>query len=233
MTNENSEKTYQELKEKAEAALSADNSELAISIYEDAVTCFPGNPNPLVDLGNVFLDLRQLPEAERAFKKSLDISPGFSRGYHSLALICSAKEMYQQAIEYYQMAIDTGEAKYGTFNNLGNIYIDLKELNKAEKVFKQGCECGEHKSTALYNLGRVYALQKKYEQALEYYEPATKLLEEEVKIDHEKGLDKRAEINNKNLFMYYKSIAKSYTDLNILLNINTVLKSPLSECFQL
>jgi len=223
MANEELEKNYQAYKEEAEAAFDSGNAELAISIYENAMVFFPEDPHLRVDLGNIFLKLGCMDKAESCYTESLNLDSGFCRGLHGMAMVFSNKGLYKEAIDYYYMAIDTGEATYGTFNNLGNIYIELKEFEKAEIVFKKGLECSGSESTALYNLGRAYAHQKKYEQALKYTESSVNLLERQ-KVRGGAGFLMREKIHQENLFMQYRSLAKICMELG--------LQDKIDECFE-
>ncbi|GLB53089.1 hypothetical protein NBRC110019_21290 [Neptunitalea chrysea] len=82
----------------------------------------------------------------------------------------------EKAIKYYNKSIQ-GESDddKSAYNNLGNIYKDQKEYEKAIQNYKKAIQIDPNFAYPYNGLGTVYCNQKKYEKAIQYYEKAIKI----------------------------------------------------------
>jgi tetratricopeptide (TPR) repeat protein len=101
---------------------------------------------------------------------------------NNLGIITSKQAEWDQAIEFYQKALETTERIEDThgmakaFGNLGNVYLQKGEWKQAIAFYEKDLEISErlgdiHGMAQTYaNLGTVYAHKGEWEQAIAFYE---------------------------------------------------------------
>ncbi|HDL09672.1 MAG TPA: tetratricopeptide repeat protein [Candidatus Omnitrophica bacterium] len=105
--------------------------------------------------------------------KQLD--PSDYRVYLQLAEILESKGRIQEALHYYQRAVDLHPLSYSLHFKLGTLYA-LKRDKRAEKEFKFALQLNPRASEVYYNLGLFYLLQSKdLNPARKYLKKAQKM----------------------------------------------------------
>ena len=127
----------------------------------------------LTQEGVNFANQGQIEKAIPCFKKSLVYAPN-ANTYYLLALayqmigkITSAEKNYLQAISFnpqFSMA----------HNNLGAIYLNLKDYHEAIKCFSQAISTDPNNSFAYNNLGNAYKDLNEKDKAIKNYKLALK-----------------------------------------------------------
>ncbi len=84
-----------------------------------------------------------------------------------LAAILSQQGDPNGAIEEYQAALALNPSSSETYRDLGAIYIDKHEWQKAEQSLRKGTELNQQDHRAWYWLGRSLIAQKQFHQARE------------------------------------------------------------------
>ena len=128
----------------------------------------------LTQEGVNFANQGQIEKAIPCFKKSLVYAPN-ANTYYLLALayqmigkITSAEKNYLQAISFnpqFSMA----------YNNLGAIYLNLKDYHEAIKCFSQAISTDPNNSFAYNNLGNAYKDLDEKDKAIKNYKLALKV----------------------------------------------------------
>lgn len=75
---------------------------------------------------------------------------------------------FNLAITYFQRALEKDPAHYDSWNNLGKIYIETGNYEKAKECCKRALDIREGEE-AIFNLGYVYYQEKEYVKAKEYF----------------------------------------------------------------
>jgi tetratricopeptide (TPR) repeat protein len=65
-------------------------TDLALQVFQQAITVNPTVPNPYHNIGTIYLDQKKYDQAETYFKKAIQIDPSFGYSYASLI------ELYQK-----------------------------------------------------------------------------------------------------------------------------------------
>ena len=81
--------------------------------------------------------------------------------YYNLGILNKAEEVLQKTTRY---LIDAN-----TFYNLGLVYFQKGEYQKAEKEFKQAIYLNQLFDKAYYDLGYLYFIQEKYDDTIEQW----------------------------------------------------------------
>ena len=108
------------------------------------------------NLANLYVDLRNLAEAEKMYQRALDgkrtvlglehtstlsTVNNLANLYVDLGKLAEAEKMYQQALDGYEKAWGLEHTlTLGTINNLGNLYKDQGRLTEAEKMYRQALD---------------------------------------------------------------------------------------------
>jgi len=84
-------------------------------------------------------------------------------------------ENYNEAIENYYKAIKLKPDYAEAYNNLGIVYLKIKEFEKSKHNLDQATKLKPDYAEAYYNLGNVHRNLKQYEKSIQYYKIAIKL----------------------------------------------------------
>ena len=85
---------------------------------------------------------------------------------------------YDKSIDWFENALKTtqGNDRATLLNNIGVSYLALGQPEDAEENFKKALEVNSSYYNALINLGVLYGNAGKYDEAIEYYDKAIKLI---------------------------------------------------------
>ncbi|MEL7119916.1 MAG: tetratricopeptide repeat protein, partial [Bacteroidota bacterium] len=146
-----------------------------------------GVSNILSNIGAVYFNQGDDPRALDYYLQSLRVSEQINNKLRIATALTNIGAVYfnnpvnhRQALEYYLRAIKVSEeinyeAALGTsYVNLGEIYMEEDQLDSALYFFNKSAEylkaSGlETYSYAINNIGKLKAIQKKYDESLEYH----------------------------------------------------------------
>ena len=137
------------------------------------------NPNSVYGYGvsaDAHIELGQYPEAVQTLQAMVNLRPDMS----SYSRISYIRELYgnlDQAVESMQMASESGEPKQEntawTRTQLGNLYFNMGNLQKAEEQYQYTLQGYPKYIYALAGLGHIRAAQGNYSQAIVYLTQAS------------------------------------------------------------
>jgi tetratricopeptide (TPR) repeat protein len=99
---------------------------------------FPENPDLLTLLAEAEDQCGDLPSAESAAKKALDIKPTEQAIHLLLGRIVEKYGNLDQAAHYYSQAVSLDGARIDGYLKLSQVYIKQREFQKARRVLEQG-----------------------------------------------------------------------------------------------
>lgn len=114
--------------------------------------------------------LGNLEEADRLFRKALDIDPGSAAARYEIARIYASDKNYLGAIPFAKDAnqIDPENIWYAKL--LGQLYSETGQLEKSIAVFEDIIRKHPNKFDNYFTLGSLFSAQGKYDEALDLYE---------------------------------------------------------------
>lgn len=173
------------------ATASTDKLQEALRYTQQA----PNKTNSWINLGNVYYDLKMLPEALEAYKKALNIDPSDSNIYASMAECYYTSKKYETSAQFYEYA------KERTY--------DPVEIENYEAMIALSKLSGQKYEEA-YNLyvSLVDKYPNKKEYFINYLYLCTYLKKPEGKDKLILFLQTHPEANNDNTIMQYKSYYK-------------------------
>jgi len=138
-------------------------------------------------IGIYFYTIGDIENAEKYYLKALNIREqhndkiGLINSYNNVGVINKSYENYNKALTYYfkSLAIIESEKLDSSkhiigLNNIGNVYKDLLEYDKAREYLRQAYQISltvnsrYNQALTLHNIGTSYSHEKNYIKAIEY-----------------------------------------------------------------
>ena len=134
--------------------------------------------------GYVFQQDKNFAEAERAYRKAIELNPSFATAYSNLGLLLHEKlNRTEEAEAAVRKAIELDPSLTKAYYNLGLLLQNLKRSEEAEAAYRKAIELCEASpsgdnplyATAYSNLGILLKNLKRYEEAEAAYRKAIEL----------------------------------------------------------
>ena len=147
------------------------------TFWRSALRADPSSPIAHYNVGMVYMNMGLYPEAEAMFKKSLEHAPTNATNLlknirENTATLYRMQGKYKESLALFLKNIDSGFYNFGTYQNLGVLYQEMKDDGKAEEAWRKGLSLNPKSSGILYNLARLYARKKDFQKAKEYFQQA-------------------------------------------------------------
>lgn len=146
---------------------------------------FPDNPDVLYNYGRLLNDLRDFGEARSVLELLVSVAPDYMNAkvalafaYLHLGIIAEAEKLLEEARE-----ADPGNTYL--LRNLGTIYAQKGELDRALSVFREGERVEPKNRFILYGIAQVLFKQEDWSESSEYLK---KIIDQEIDDD----IDRRA-----------------------------------------
>lgn len=136
--------------------------------------------NPLLaeaysNLGNVYKERGQLPDALENYRHAVRLKPDFIDGYINLAAALVAAGDMEQAVQAYVTALQYNPDLYCVRSDLGNLLKALARLDEAKACYLKAIETRPDFAVAWSNLGCVFNAQGEIWLAIHHFEKAVAL----------------------------------------------------------
>jgi len=140
------------------------------------------------DLGEVYLKLRRLEEAEKQFKAALETDRVYSMGPFLFGDIYTDSERYKDKISDFQKVIDQNNEFARSHNNLGAVRLVEKNIELARKEYNEALKINPKYAQAHNGLGMVHEQLGQLDKAIEEYEIALSIDENNAVANYNLGL---------------------------------------------
>ena len=114
-------------------------------------------------------------EAEKIYRKAIQINPKLSVAYNNLGVLLKANSRLDEAILSFKKAIEIKTDYFECYNNLGISYKEIGKLEEAKNFFLKAIKYNSKYISAYHNLGIIFHLQKKLDEAEKYYDHVLEL----------------------------------------------------------
>jgi tetratricopeptide (TPR) repeat protein len=176
-------------------------------------------------------------ETDKSFSKNQDALSAYDEG-----LVFLRKEKYEDAITFFEKAVNIDKEFVFAWDNLGVCYRKTNQLDKAEAAYKASLAAEPRGKMAMQNLGVVYQYQKKYDEAIAAYKEILKYYPEDpevyygIGIIYHNGKDNMEEaLQNMckayNIYVEQKSAFRSDAEKVISMIYNRMKKDNKEEVF--
>ena len=121
-------------------------AEEAIGHLKTAAQLASDNAWIYLDLGNAYLALDRLGEAQQALQRSIALQPGFG-AYTTLGAVLLLSGDYRAAIQVNRKALEFNRSDYLTWGNLADAYSWSGDHTRAAEAFRQAILLAEKQRT--------------------------------------------------------------------------------------
>jgi tetratricopeptide (TPR) repeat protein len=129
------------LNKRATAAFEVGDTKEALKLLLRAVKAYPHYEVTYHNLGNVYLALDKVQEAEDVFRKAIELKPTFVEALNDLAsLLVVRRGRKDEAEKLYRRAIEVNPKYPYSHVNLGNLLMGKGQFTEAEIEFKKALE---------------------------------------------------------------------------------------------
>ena len=115
-------------------------------------------------------------EAERDFKKAIELSPSNATAHHWYALYLLCQARLDESLEEYKTAAELDPLSHVIQVGLGRLYLNSYEYNKALQVFNRVVEVSPNFPNVNRQLGFTYFNMDRYEEALAFFTKSFELI---------------------------------------------------------
>lgn len=116
-----------------------------------------------------------LDEADERFEAALKRDPSDALTYQLLGMVSEARELWNDAIAYYQRALDLDPSKIGLEVGIGDVHRDRGETEAALERYQRALNVFENPAWVYNQRGRLYERLGQVELALDDYQRAVAL----------------------------------------------------------
>jgi tetratricopeptide (TPR) repeat protein len=136
----------------------------------------PGGAEPLYGLGSVYLEQQKRKEArecfQRAVRSAADYPATLPNAWNNLGILAAREGNTDEAIGFFQKALEINPDHAVALQNLGNAYRQKKDWDTAKKTLEHAVALNPEDADADYGLGMVYAQLNDTGRAYEYLQKA-------------------------------------------------------------
>jgi Tfp pilus assembly protein PilF len=150
-----------------------------LSLWSDAVAKSPAKARPHVNLGLALQNAGRLDEAERHYRRALEIHPDYPFALNNLGNILRRRGQAEEAERLFLAALEDRPWRPSPWINLGNLAMDRGELATAESRYREALQLRPTAVEARYNLAKVMERQGRAGEAVEEYARAVDLRPDE------------------------------------------------------
>lgn len=147
----------------------------AESDYQHFLTQAKDDPEALLGLGFLYLEMKDDENAKRQFEKVLEKNPGNTLALNGLIQISMLRKDFAQATGLYEKMLETDQDNITILNRLGLVYLKMNEPQKALEIYRKIFTVNDHYARGHANAGLAYAFLGDADHALTEWDRALAL----------------------------------------------------------
>ena len=152
--------------------------EQAESFFRQALRDDPASAEAFYGVGSACLNLGKTAEARASFQRAVELAPNYPdtvpNAWNNLGLLATREGRTDEAIGYFQQALNVNPDHLIALENLGNAYRQQKQWGQARKVLEHAIAVSPGDPESNYSLGMVFAQTDDTARAYEYLQRALK-----------------------------------------------------------
>jgi tetratricopeptide (TPR) repeat protein len=137
----------------------------AVSLLEGMTNRAPSAP--LLDLlGDAYSQTKDLPKAEQAYRKAVELDHSELSHQRGLGQTLMAEEKYADALAVYQKLADLMPDDADIYLRIAQIYREMHQLDRAEESLLKARQYAPGSLEVMYNEAMLYQAQGRYDDAI-------------------------------------------------------------------
>ena len=117
--------------------------------------------------GRVYSELGRFKEAEQAYLKALEATPGYRGVWNNLGNNAYRQQNFSQAIDYYTHEVAQNKAPI-PLRAVGRAFVELGKTDSARTFFKKAIDLNINYAAAYFNLAQLEEDEGNFKQAIQY-----------------------------------------------------------------
>jgi tetratricopeptide (TPR) repeat protein/peroxiredoxin len=153
--------------------------EQAAASFQIALRDDPSSAEAAYGLGSVYLDQKNTAEARESFERALNLRASYpdtlANSWNNLGLMAARDGRPDEAVRYFQKALQLSPDHSIALINLGSAYRQTKRWDDARKIYEHALAVNPNNADANYGIGMVYAQNENTDEAFNSLQKALKL----------------------------------------------------------
>ena len=117
-------------------------------------------------LGDAYTQTKDLPKAEQAYRKAVDLDPSELSHLRGLGQTLMAEEKFSDALTVYQKLADLMPDDADVYLRIAQIYREMHQLDRAEESLLKARQYAPGSLEVMYNEAMLYQAQGRYDDAI-------------------------------------------------------------------
>ncbi|HMI52535.1 MAG TPA: tetratricopeptide repeat protein [Candidatus Saccharimonadales bacterium] len=176
----------------------------AVSLLEGMNAQSP-SPTLLDLLGDAYTQTHDLPKAEQAYRKAVDLDPSELSHQRGLGQTLLAEDKYADALTVYQKLSELMPDDSDVYLRIAQIYRELHQLDKSEENLVKARQYAPGSLEVMYNEAMLYQAQGRFEDAIRVLSDAVTGIKSQSSV-----LPSR----RRSLAILYQQLGQLYRDTN-------------------
>ncbi|MDD4212164.1 MAG: tetratricopeptide repeat protein [Bacilli bacterium] len=173
------------------------------TVYEMGLT-----HEDMVNLGSSYIEAKKYPQAENLFK-TIILHDKDARSCYSLAFIYEEEGRYDEALQYYEEAIEIEPNHVFLYYDCAFLYDHLQRYSEAKKYYELALTYEPKHFWSHLNLGAILEQEGKDEEALEHFQKAYEIDSKQNMIAYNLGVVySKLQDHEKSLLYYLEELTK-------------------------
>jgi tetratricopeptide (TPR) repeat protein len=117
-------------------------------------------------LGDAYTQTKDLPKAEQAYRKAIDLDPSELSHLRGLGQTLMTEEKFSDALTVYQKLADLTPDDADIYLRIAQIYREMHQLDRAEESLLKARQYAPGSLEVMYNEAMLYQAQGRYDDAI-------------------------------------------------------------------
>src|SRR6266851_5118345 len=117
-------------------------------------------------LGDAYTQTKDLPKAERAYRKATELDPSELSHQRGLGQTLMSEEKFPEALTVYQKLADVMPDDADIYLRIAQIYREMHQLDRAEESLLKARQYAPGNLEVMYNEAMLYQAQGRYDDAI-------------------------------------------------------------------
>ncbi len=145
-----------------------------LALWQDAAVYQPGDPVVQYNLGTLYAEAGQLPQAILHLEEAVQLDPGLQRAQYNLARALEGSARTREAIEHYRMALRLRPDDAASHHNLARLLQDAGDTHNAIEHYRRAIAVEPNFAAAHTNLGGLLLDAGHADEAVKSFEAAAR-----------------------------------------------------------